>query len=476
MNIDKIDSVELERELCKTDLYYLCTKKLGYKDWDICHTELDHWYKKSKKDFKVILIPRYHLKTSIVTIARTIQYLLKNPSGKVLLCNAVWDNARSFLDEVKSHLTQSDLPRLFGKFESSKWNSDEIVIAQRRRPDKTPSIDTAGVEKTLTSQHYDYIICDDLVTRENITTPEQMMKVKKFFFDLLKLLNPVDGKLDIVGTRWHFADLYGDLDEENKMRVSKGTPEKYDFFVRSATQDGTFTTAPIFPKMWPIEKLIDLHFTIGPYEYSANMNNMPISEKEQIFKPPIRFWEKIPEGSRYYISVDLATEGGKDYSVVMVGAITPGNQLLIVDYKRGHFGHNETLDAIFNFIVQYCMRQSTKKVAIESNAYQKVFIRLVEEEMRKRGIFFEVLPIHHHKSKEMRIRGLEPRYASGNLLIKQGMVELIDEMSRFPVSKNDDLLDAAEELLHMIDPAVSHPSKTYIPSRYRGRPVYLRAV
>jgi hypothetical protein len=167
IDLSQLDSVALERELCKTNLHYLCTEILGYKDWDICHTELDEWYKRNgDQAFKVMLLPRYHLKTSFVTIARSIQFLLNKPNGKILLCNGVWDNARSFLDEIKKHFEQSDLRRLFGRFDTGKWNSEEIVIAKRRRPDKTPSIDTAGVEKTLTSQHYDYIIADDLITRE----------------------------------------------------------------------------------------------------------------------------------------------------------------------------------------------------------------------------------------------------------------------------------------------------------------------
>lgn len=472
-SIESLDAYELERELCKNSLRYLCVEKLGYKDWDVCHDDLEDWFLKNRKqDFRVLLIPRYHLKTSIVTIGKTIQYILNKPNAKILLCNAVWDNARSFLDEIKSHLQNPNLTELFGSFESSKWNKDEIVIKQRKRPDKTPSIDTAGVEKTLTSQHYDYIICDDLVTRENITTPEQMLKVKKFFFDLLKLLNPVDGQMDIVGTRWHFGDLYGDLADENKIRIEKMGKEKYKFYVKSATEDGTFNSKPIFPKMWPLEKLKDLHMTIGPYEYAANMNNSPLSEKEQIFKPPIRYWDRIPDNSRYYITTDLATEDGQDYGVVMVTCLTPGNQLFVVDYKQGHFGHNEMIDHVFNYVNQYLNGQQIKKVGIESNAYQKVFLKLIEEEARKRNVLFESVPVNRHKEKSFRIKALQPRYASGNLLIKQGMVELEEELLKFPVGKHDDLLDALEMSLTLIDPSVAHPAQTYIPRQYRGRPTY----
>lgn len=434
---------------------------------------MDTWYVHSKeKFFKIILIPRYHLKTSILTVARTIQDLLNDPNLKILLASAVWDNARSFLAEIKKYLEVGDLPLLFGTFQSDKWNQDEIIINHRTRPDKSPSIDTAGIEKTLTSQHYDIIRADDLVTRETCTTKEQMGKVKKFHNDLLKLVNPNGGRIDLIGTHWHYNDLYAELLEENKLRVERGEPIKYHTYIRSATKDGTFDTPPIFPKMWSIPKLKDLLFSVGTFEYACNMNNSPLSDATRLFKPPFRYWNDLGESPVHAITVDLAASDiTSDFVVITDACMTASNQLCVVEYARGHFDVNQTMEEIFKMVQKYLGHQKIRKVGVEAVAYQKVFVKMLEEEMRKRNILFEVVPIRQNKNKVMRIldkEGLLPRYESGNLLIKRGMIELEDEFEKFPVGKHDDILDTIEMMRHVLDPRHYIKDKVYIPKQYQG--------
>ena len=468
------DILDLERHLCQTSLKYLCVEKLGFKDWDVCHDEMDTWYCHNRdKFFKIILIPRYHLKTSILTIGRTIQDVLNEPDTKILLASAVWDNARSFLAEIKKYLELGELPMLFGSFQSDKWNQDEIVIRQRRRPDKSPTVDTAGIEKTLTSQHYDIIRADDLVTRETCTTKEQMSKVKKFHNDLLKLVSPKNGRIDLIGTAWHYNDLYQELLEENKLRVERGEPEKYTTYIRKATRDGSFDTPVIFPKMWNISKLKDVRFSIGSYEYDCNFNNTPVSDSTQLFKKPFRYWDTLGDNPVHAITVDLAASDiTSDFVVITDCAMTQSNQLCVVEYARGHFDVSQTMEEIFKMAQKHLMHQKVRKVGVEAVAYQKVFVKMLEEEMRKRNIFFEVIPIRQNKNKVMRIldkEGLLPRYQSGNLLLKRGMVELEDELEKFPVGKHDDILDTIEMMRHVLDARHLKQDKVYVPKQYQGR-------
>ena len=41
-------------------------------------------------------------------------------------------------------ITKSTLPDLYGKFESNVWNNDEINISQRKKAEKSKTIDTSG--------------------------------------------------------------------------------------------------------------------------------------------------------------------------------------------------------------------------------------------------------------------------------------------------------------------------------------------
>src|SRR4029077_19588963 len=166
---------------CQTSLYFLCKEILHYNEWDTVHDDLERFLN-PPSNRKLILVPRGHLKTSIVTKAYSIQLLLRNTNLRILIANQVWDKAREMLYEIKQFLTdKSDLPKLFGPFVSDRWREDDIVIAQRAKALAAPSIGTSGVEAELTSSHYDVIFCDDLQGEKNFQTPEAREKVKRYY-------------------------------------------------------------------------------------------------------------------------------------------------------------------------------------------------------------------------------------------------------------------------------------------------------
>lgn len=201
------------QNLCRTSLKFLCTGVLGYGDWGDLHDDLERELD-ARERHKLIIIPRGHLKSSVITVGKSIQWILRDPNVRILIANAVWDNARHFLWKIQEFMTdKSVLPQLFGPFVSKRWNADEMVVLQRTKAHAEPTVATTGVEKTQTSQHYDKIIMDDLVVRENISTKEQREKVKNFFRDTLDLLEP-GGEIVVVGTRWMVGDLYQWIIEE----------------------------------------------------------------------------------------------------------------------------------------------------------------------------------------------------------------------------------------------------------------------
>jgi len=435
---------EVKRQLCQLDLRYLCTRVLGFTDWDVCHDELDQWYRLNEdKKFKLVLLPRGHLKSSIITVARTVQDILKNPNAKILLSSAVWQNSRTFLSQIKEYLRpNTPLSALFGEFSrpDGGWTTENITIAQRTIPDKSATIATAGVEKTVTSQHFDIIRADDLVSRENITTPEQLKKVVDHFRDLAKLLEP-NGTIEIIGTRWHDADLYGYIIEN--LCDDRSGDRKFAVYKRTAVENGK----PIFPKKFTLETLAAIRHEIGSFDYSANYDNDPIDPENQMFRPPVRYWTSIPENIMRIITVDPAGDSAdSDFNVVSEIGFSKANQLYVMRYKRGHVQPNELLDWIFEFVGN---KQGLLGVGVESIQYQRVLQYLIGIEQKKRGVIFPVYPIIPHKDKFTRLRQLQPWWERGDLLLKPGMVELEDEFERFPVSAHDDIMDTVEMGLHL---------------------------
>lgn len=185
----------LERELCKENLAYLVTEVLDpdyYKPiLAPFHYEMMK-FAESIGNRKLILVPRGHFKSSLVTIPLVIQKLLVNPDARILLTNATLDNSQKFLRSIKGYFEGNEkLKYLFGEFKSEKWNETEIVIKQRKKLQiKESSIIASSVEKGIVSQHFDMIIADDLVNRESINTKDQMDKTLMYYRDLLDLIEP----------------------------------------------------------------------------------------------------------------------------------------------------------------------------------------------------------------------------------------------------------------------------------------------
>ena len=134
-----------------------------------------------------------------MTKGGAIWRLLQNPDIRILIANNTWDNSRKFLDSIRAYLAPGGmLSQFFGRFDTDRWNRDEIIVKQRKKILDAPTIATTGLEKEQTSQHYDLIIADDLVADQNVSTPEQRQKIKDYINSLFALLEP-NGEIWVVG-------------------------------------------------------------------------------------------------------------------------------------------------------------------------------------------------------------------------------------------------------------------------------------
>jgi len=447
------DGLPTRKELefrCNHDLKFLCKAVLGYKDWsdnpELHKAIATHLRKPSK--FKLFLIPRDHLKSSIITKGASIQKVLNNPNIRILLANNTWDNSRKFLGSIAKYLAKGGfLASMFGIFESGQWNKDEITVKQRTMILDAPTISTTGLEKEQTSQHYDLIIADDLVARENVQTSEQRAKVKDYINSLMALLEP-QGELWVVGTRWSQDDAYGDLIEEGI----------WDVLQRSA-YTSIDRSAPLFPEKFTLEKLQFLRAKLGPVLFSCWYMNDPISQEAADFKREwIRFYEQgTPHPSSLYLTIDpaLSLSRDADYSALVVAGQFSNRQIRVVDYVRDRFMPSDLVDAVFKLVNKWGLH----RVGIETFAFQKTLKYEIQRKQRESGHFFQVDELGKRHSgrgepflsKEARIRRLQPYFEQGLIEVGRNHTELIDELLSFPRGKHDDLVDALSyQLDHLI--------------------------
>jgi hypothetical protein len=142
-------------------------------------------------------------------VAYPIWMILRNPNIRVLLDSELYTNSKNFIREIKNQLESSKVTNVFGTFRSRKnWAEDSITSAQRTKSHKESTVTAAGIGTEKTGQHYDLIICDDLNSPKNSSTPENREKVISHYKMMTAILDP-GGTILVIGTRYAANDCIG---------------------------------------------------------------------------------------------------------------------------------------------------------------------------------------------------------------------------------------------------------------------------
>jgi len=120
----------------------------------------------------------------------------------------------------------------------------------------------------------------------------------------------------------------------------------------------------------------------------------------------------------------------------------------LIEETAGHLDPLQTIDAIF-----YHQQKYRSEVFLETVAYQKSLKYFLEEEQRRRQIYFLVNELKRNTTtnKEIRIRGLVPLYKAGVIFHRKSDTELERELLQFPQGKHDDRIDALASHLEAIE-------------------------
>ena len=191
---------------------------------------------------------REHLKSSIITIAETIQFALTNPDYSTCIFSYARPVAKKFLFEIKSLFENSTILKMYfpmlndiAKL-SPMWSLDDGLILKRLGNRKEPTIYAAGlIEGMPTGMHFDRMVFDDLVT-EDIAGSYEVMEKVKVKFDSAQNLGTDGGVVRIIGTYYNHNDPYVDIRD----RVDENGVAIYITRKKPATDNGLADGKPVF--------------------------------------------------------------------------------------------------------------------------------------------------------------------------------------------------------------------------------------
>jgi predicted phage terminase large subunit-like protein len=294
------------------------------------------------------------------------------------------------------------------------------------------------------------IIADDLVEPDNSRTKEQREKVHDFYLSLFDLLEP-QGKLVVIGTRYHQDDLYARILEENAQN------NNWSIFIRSCYNgDGSI----LFPEKFTQAQLDDIKKK-SFYHFSTQYLNNPIDPENADFKTEqIKYYDPttVHPGS-LYLTIDPAISLGRnaDYSALVVAGMFSDRRIRVVDACHLRLIPSDLVDKIFELVKKWRLH----RIGIETFAFQKTLKYDIQRQQRARGVFFSIDELGKRHSghgeavlsKEARIRRLQPYFEQGLVEIRLDMSDLRDELLAFPRGRHDDLIDALSYQLDYLVPS-----------------------
>lgn len=497
------------RQKCRTDLIWLCQNVLGYKDVDAeVHGPIADALQKFKGGIDkytedgqfveytpyvnlwsleghrktLVLFPRGHLKSTIATIAHTLQWIINYPDIRIIISTATGDQAKKFLTEIKAHFQFNEAFRYFfpefcpeAKKASEFGNQESFTVPCRRLKRKEPTVFTCTVGAVVSSVHVEVLKNDDLVDKENVRTKDQILNVNQHFSMLWPLvetshlkpeLRPKGGDLgwmDVVGTRYDFSDLYGTI-----IKGNKESNQSWHIVVRAAIyDDDKGAKRALWPNRLPLEVLEAMRNdpTIGSATFNSQYLQNPIADGQGLCKVDEIVWtprieiNKLKARLREFVTVDLGgLDGNKkgsdnDYTVINHHGFGGDGRLYVINLVRGRFSPQEVIEHIFTLVKNNPRISSVK---VEKEAHARVLLPFLRGEMARRRVYVPILEIKrdNQTSKENRIKGLQPWFEGGLIRFAADIAcrsAIEDEIQYFPKYAHDDILDTCADAMQNAD-------------------------
>lgn len=397
-------------------------------------------------------------KSTMATITWCIFLIILCPNIRILIASKTKENAEGFLKEIKSQFeTNERLREIFGDFVGSReWSDSQIEVKGRTIPAKEPTINTVGVGGAVASKHYDVVIADDLVDEENSRTKFQRDKMVDWYYKVLTptLLAPdadipFSGSLNIIGTRYHYADLYGHLSEGSPDGTGgemKGTTLTIPVLQRieGGPEGGEAQEVSTWEEKFPAEEMKKIRVTRGLIRFNSQMQCDCEAMKGAIFHIDdcqVIELEDVPKNIQIYMACDLMiseAESADMFANVVIGYERKMDSVYVFDHYEGQLSFTGQTA----LIVDKAKRFLPLRTGIETNAYQAAQLQV----LRKSHPEVNAVPVLTIKDKVTRAWKLTPRFEGKRMFfVKTGNhQQIIEHMVLFPGYRYKDLFDALD--------------------------------
>lgn len=508
------DFLEYKRLRGKHDFYYFAKYIAGFTwlEWDLHGPIAYAWsapngtrHSGRRYDrFRLGVIPRAHLKTSLMTQAYALWRLVRNPDERILIYTSTYDFAGVIMNYIRTTLEGGGqhgemFLQCYGDIvprpgDRSKWTTNDITLL-RKGSYSDPSIKARGIGSRVVGGHHTIQLIDDLVVEELNRT--QMDKAIRELDGLDPLYHSVAlGERRYVGTPWAFYDpivyIVRNWKEALVVRVpwrdatgkpvftyeqadrEAGLPEGSSLATYTAYAEGMkrrnswffscqYECFPQseeglgFKRQWfRYFKLAASHIQeVDADEKPIDGRKIPLASCNVFILIDPNVID--PPGSRSNVNTNVEIRKKGDFAAWIVLAVSPENYWYVVRVIRWRCNLDQFTAKTHELVAVW----QPKWVAIEQVAAQRLFYHIFQREFRAGKPKFQIVPwAGGHASKPMRIKGLIPFYSNGFVWhrlsdqpeITHGFHDLEGELLDGEGAEHDDASDALSAAVPLVYP------------------------
>lgn len=412
----------------------------------------------------IIMLPPRHGKSTQATILFPTWYLGRHPDKEIITVSYSGELAVEFGEKSRDVMKDDRYSHIF----DTKLKQDS-ESKQKWKTEKGGGYLSTGMGGSITGRGADLLIIDDPIkNQEEALSDTYRQKIWNYYTSTLYTRLEKDAAIILILTRWHQDDLAGRIIESMQSRGEKWEVVHYPAI---AEHDEKFRKAgePLWPEKYDLDALANIRDTIGVYDWSSLYQQNPIPSELQEFKSSyFKYFEEDDIATKnldVYVMVDLAISqklSADNTSIQVIGKESGSSNIYRLEEYTGRFDPLQVIEILFNLKTKYGYK--LMKVGIEGVQYQKALSYFILQEMRRKGIYFDIVELKATGDKESRIRGLLPMYKAGVMFHRKGDKDLESELLAFPVGKHDDRIDALAYLTQMIDHKINAKgSTTYYP-------------
>ena len=465
MNLTNEEKIAVIKKICKEDIE--CFGTFFFKN----HLKLDtpEFHKEIYQLFESNLLniavaaPRGHAKSTITDLVYLAWAIIHKKTTFTLLISDTYSQATLFLDTLKAEFESNELLKQFyGNMVSGSWAEDEIVVNGIMVKALGAGMKVRGLK--YHENRPDLVIVDDLENDELVESKERRHKLERWVNAALIPSIAKGGRIVFIGTILHYDSILAKLlSKDQYLEFSKRT-------YRAINISGALWREHL--NLIELEKIKQDYISKGQgYLFYREYQNEPVSDEYRKFKlEKFKFYEDnvlLAYSLNNYILIDRAYSLDKsaDFTGIVVISVDIQNNWYIRIAERFKGTEGELINKIFDLKSYF----NPIKIGIEQKAFTYTIKPTLDDEMRKRGIFFLVEELKDlGKAKTIRIEGLVPRFEVGTIFLKRDQTDLIDELITFPAAVHDDLCDALSYGLSLaVVPGQGGVAKQYIPRNLR---------